>query len=182
MRGSLDKDTIMRAFEALSERLQERAVKAHVYIVGGAAMILAHRRSQSTLDVDALLIDEREAVLGAAREVARDHRLPVDWLNDEVRKIPVLPGSPDKRAMTLFGSPHLVVTGASAQHMLAMKVRAGRNSDEADIKFLLRMLDVRTLRQLRAIHSAVFPHDGIPWRKEAAVADLIRQLWGDDPR
>ncbi len=66
----------MRAFEALSERLRERGLKGHVYVGGGAAMILEHRRSLSTLDVDALMIDERDAVLEAAGDVARDHRLP----------------------------------------------------------------------------------------------------------
>ena len=57
-----------------------------------------------------------------------------------------------------------------------MKVRAGRNTDEDDIKILLRKLDVRTPRQLREIH------DAIPWRKEASAIDLIRQVLEEDLR
>ena len=63
-----------------------------------------------------------------------------------------------------------------------MKVRAGRNTDEDDIKILLRELEVRTPRQLREIHDAVFPHDAIPWRKEASAVDLIRQVLEEDLR
>ncbi len=68
----LDMEAIERALEALSKRLRDRELRAHVYIVGGAAMILARRRSKATVDVDALMIDQRTTVLEAAREVARE--------------------------------------------------------------------------------------------------------------
>ena len=139
-------------------------------------MILAHRRSESTVDVDALIIDHRESVLEEARAVARDHNLATEWLNDQVRNVPILPGRPDPRPGTLYGSPSLVVTGASAEFLLAMKVRAGRASDEVDIKSLLRTLDVRTVRRLREIHKALFPYDGIPWRKEERAIELMRDV------
>ena len=176
-RGSpLDKARIARAFDALSERLRKRGVRANVFVVGGAAMILAHRRSESTVDVDALIIDPRESVLEESRAVARDHNLATEWLNDQVRNEPVLPGRPDSRPVTLYSSPSLVVTGASAEFLLAMKVRAGRASDEVDIKNLLRALDVRTVRRLREMHKALFPHDGIPWRKEERAIELMRDV------
>ena len=55
-------------------------------MVGGAALALAHRASGSTLDVDALALDHRAEVLAVAGEVAREQRLPPDWLNDAVRR------------------------------------------------------------------------------------------------
>ena len=172
----LDKARIAQAFDALSDRLQERGTRANVFVVGGAAMILAHRRSETTLDVDALVIDPRESVLGEARAVAQDLNLAPEWLNDQVRHVPILPGRPDPRPVTLYSSPSLVVTGASAEFLLAMKVRAGRVSDEVDIKNLLRTLDVRTVRRLREIHNALFPYDGIPWRKEERAIELMRDV------
>ncbi len=90
-----------------------------------------------------------------------------------------MPPQPDERARTLFDSPHLVVTGASVRHMLAMKVRALRGSDVADIKLLIRQLDVRAIRQLREIHDEAFPHaplDAMPWRKEIRTAELVREV------
>ena len=172
----LDRATIRRAFEDLAEHLAAREVRGHIYVVGGAAMVMAHRRSKSTLDVDALTIDPREAILEAAEEVAREHGLDRDWLNDEVRRFEVLPYRPDETPEVLFDSPYLVVTGASARHMLAMKVRTGRARDERDIKLLLRQLGVTTMREVREIHGAVYPHDGIPWRNEARIEAIVRAV------
>lgn len=188
MSGSPDKDlrfdkkAVEQAFGALSDRLRERGVRATVYIVGGAAMILAHRRSENTLDVDALMIDPREAVLNASREVARARGLAHDWLNDKVRSIPHIPRRPDSRAITLYDSPHLVVTGASAAHLLAMKVRAWRQSDGLDIKNLMRQLDVRAMREVREIHDALFPNNPLPPRQDANAMVLLRQVLREDQR
>ncbi len=81
----LDRDDLTRAFAALGKRLAERGVRAHMYVVGGAAMTMAYRRSRTTVDVDALTIDHRAAVLEAAGEVARELHLSADWLNENVR-------------------------------------------------------------------------------------------------
>lgn len=170
----LDRGTMRMAFEALAKRLAAREIRGHIYVVGGEAMVMAHRRSESTLDIDALAIDPRESVLDAAEEVAREQGLDPDWLNDEVRRIGVLPYRPEKTPEVLFDSPFLVVTGASARHMLAMKIRTGRARDERDIKLLLRQLGVTTMREVREIHSSVYPHDGIPWRNEARILAIIR--------
>lgn len=175
-----DKDAIEQAFDALSDRLRERGVRATVYIVGGAAMILAHRRSETTLDVDALIMDPRDTVLDAAREVARACGLADDWLNDRVRTVPHMPRRPDKRAITLYDSPYLVVTGASAPYLLAMKVRAGRQSDETDIKNLLRQLSLRTMSEVREIHNALFPNNPLPPRQDANATVLLRRVLRED--
>lgn len=145
-------------------------------MVGGAAMVMAHRRSKSTLDVDALTIDPREAIVEAAAEVAREQGLDQDWPNDEVRRIGILPYRSDKTPEVLFDSPYLVVTGASARHMLAMKIRTGRARDERDIRLLVRQLGVKTMRDVREIHSSVYPHDGIPWRNEARNESILRSV------
>ena len=43
------------AFQQLSEELARRKVKAHIYIVGGAAMALGFDSRRLTHDVDALI-------------------------------------------------------------------------------------------------------------------------------
>ena len=128
------------------------------------------------MDVDALSIDHRDIVLAAARSVAQEQDLHENWLNDDVRWIPVLPARPDERAEVFFDSPHLVVTGASAAHILAMKVRSGRVRDFEDIKSLMREVDITTMEEVREIHRAVYPHDGIPWRSEQRVEDCLREV------
>ena len=68
---ALSHDEIVDAFKDLSDRLGRKRVKAHIYIVGGAAIALAFRRSRRTFDVDALILEGHGAVLEASREVAR---------------------------------------------------------------------------------------------------------------
>ena len=57
----------------------------------------------------------------------------------------------------LFDSPYLVVAGASAEHMLAMKMQAGREADLDDIDTLLAHLQIATSEEALAIHDRLFP-------------------------
>lgn len=170
---------IQRALERLERHLAESGVRAHIYIDGSAPLLLAHRRSRTTVDVDALLIDPRDVVLDSARKVAREQGLRPDWLNDQVRWGPILPPQPNARVEVLFDSPHLVVTGASAAHILAMKVRAAQPRDLEDVKSLARELGITTMEEVREIHLAVYPHDGIPWRSELRVQACLEELKRD---
>lgn len=137
-------------------------------------MAMAYRRSRTTIDVDALAIDHRDAVMEAAAEVARELRLRSGWLNDEVRT--AAPVVPDTAAKVLYNSSNLVVTGASEEHMLAMKVRAGREAGEQDIKWLLRRLNVRTMAEVEDIHRLVFPDAEIPRRAWARVGRAVDEV------
>lgn len=182
MPGSLEKDgplgreELERAFEALSDRLAARGVRAHLYVVGGAAMLLAHRRSASTTDVDALVIDPRSTVLEEAKAVGRAHGMDDNWLNDRVVRVPGMAGRrPDETPEMLYSSPNLVVTGASARHMLALKVRAGRETDADDIALLIRKLGIRYMSEVREVHRAVFPEDELRKRAEDLVSKVLMQ-------
>ena len=136
MNGALTRDDIVGLFSELSESLRSRGIRGHVYIVGGAAMILGFRRERTTHDVDARIENDKEAVLAAVAEVAEAHQLRPDWLNENATLF--MPHGRDTRARTVFNSPHLVVTGASAEHLLAMKLDAARDTDEGDIQTLLQ--------------------------------------------
>ena len=176
MPGSLDRNAILDALEALSERMREKHLRAHIYIVGGAAMSLTHRRSQATFDVDALIVNETGSLIEVAREIADESGLPRDWLNDNVRQLSIVPPEPDVCARTVFDSPHLVVTGASARHLLAMKVHAARERDLEDIATLVRELGIATMPQIREVHKAVFPHADLPERSAHRVSELLKAL------
>ena len=53
-----------------------------------------------------------------------------------------MPRGDDVRARTVYNSPGLVVTGASAEHLLAMKVFAARDIDLQDVKHLAGVLGI----------------------------------------
>ena len=122
MSGSLDRNRIMKLFETLSARLAARGIRGQLYIVGGGAMIVGYGRERTTRDVDARIEYAKDAVLAAAEEIAEEENLDPNWLNENARLF--MPPARDDRARTVFNTPGLVVTGASAEHMLAMKIDA----------------------------------------------------------
>ena len=58
----------------------------------------------------------------------------------------------------MFDSPHLIITSALAEHLLAMKLEAARRTDQADITTLLRTLDIQDVNAAMAIYADLFPH------------------------
>ena len=128
------REGIADALQELSDELKRARVKAHLYLVGGAAIAMAFRDSRRTYDLDVLITEGHGPVVDETRRIARRRGWPETWLNEQAASS--IPKLPDRRAATLYGSSNLVVTGASAEHLLAMKVRAGRQIDLPDIALL----------------------------------------------
>ena len=90
-------------------------------------MALCFDSRRSTHDVDARISSGHGPVTLAARRIARREGLPESWLNEQATIY--MPSTPDTHAPTVYDSPSLVVTGASAEHVLAMKLESGRAED-----------------------------------------------------
>ncbi len=150
----------LRLFEELSSELGHHRTRAHVYVIGGAAMSLACARNRLTEDVDARFDAGHYRLAQAVRSVARRRGLPEDWLNEQA--VSAIPRSPDGMARTLYSSPSLTVTGASPNHLLAVKLRAGRRRDREDIHRLVDLLDLREPDEGRRIHDQLFFGEAIP--------------------
>jgi len=163
---------ILRALSRLSEILQARGVKADLYVVGGAAMTLAYRARPSTRDVDAIFKRKNE-VFKAAAQVAREQTLPDEWLNDSARKFL---GRPDRRPRPILDLPGVRIMAGSPQYLLAMKVLADRHDrDRADLRFLIRLLGLKTIKQAERLFSDVYPDEKIPEDTRARLVELISQ-------
>ena len=109
-------------------------------------------------------------MLAAAARVGRRNGLPEDWLNEKAALF--LPETADERAATMFNSSGLVVTGASAEHLLAMKMLAGRDVDMDDIAHLGSGLRISTGRAAARIYETVYPGMPLPPTEEpAAIRD-----------
>ena len=157
MSGPLDRERIVKLFDELSAELRFTRTRAQIYIVGGAAMSLAFDRERTTRDVDARIDAGHSRLVEAVRRVGRRHGLGDTWLNDQATA--AIPRSADKRAETLYQSPNLTVTGASAKHLLAMKLLAGRNRDRQDVATLAEHLKLKEPGDAIRIYKDLFPDE-----------------------
>ncbi len=174
MGGFLDRATLNELLDELARALERKRVRGHVYLVGGAAMMLAFSRERSTHDADARIESGHGAVIEAARAIGRKHGIGESWLNEQATHY--MPRARDERARTLYDSPYLVVTGASAEHMLAMKLEAGRDTDQEDVAKLVETLGITTPGQGLAIHARLFPDSNQRERAETLLEAAVRPV------
>ena len=157
MSGPLDRERIVKLFDELSTELRFSRTRAQIYIVGGAAMSLAFDRERTPRDVDARIDTGHSRLVEAVRKVGRRHGLGDTWLNDQATT--AIPRSPDRRAETVYQSQHLTVTGASAKHLLAMKLLAARGKDRGDVAALAGHLKLKEPADAIRIYKDLFPDE-----------------------
>lgn len=167
MSGPLGRERILELFEELSEELRFSRTRAQVYVVGGAAMSLAFDRERTTRDVDARIASGHNRLSLAVRAVGLRHGLPDTWLNEQATVW--MPLADDPRAQTLYESAYLTVTGASASHLLAMKLRSARERDREDVAVLCKHLGLRGSEEAIRIYRQVFPGERVPIRARALL-------------
>ena len=169
---ALSQADIRRLFDLLNEELRESGVLGELYLVGGAVMCLAYAARASTADVDALFRPPAEVRKAAARAATKAH-LPVDWLNDAVKGYL----SDQMDFAPFLELDHLRVMVAQPSYLLAMKCLAMRIGaefhDEADVRFLLRLLDIRSYEQALAIITKYYPRERFPQKTLYALEELL---------
>jgi len=161
----------------LGERLTGRGIEAEIYVVGGAAMILAYDRTRVTRDIDAIGVPQEEIDI-EVRAMAQDHAdLDDDWLNAKV--LPMLPRSIDADRIEVMGAPGITVNVASPRYMLAMKARAARGKrDLDDLWILFQIIGLVDVEQVWAICEEVWGDDLIREDTRILVNDDLRRRLG----
>jgi hypothetical protein len=172
----LDREAALTALTELASVLEKSGVEGRIYVVGGAAMLLAYGSTRSTRDIDAVF-EPTGPVRMAAAEVAERLGLPDDWLNDAVKGY--VPGT-DPDAVPVFRRPGLEVAAASARFMLGMKLLAARvERDTDDILALARLLGLRTASEVLAVVTSLYPEHLLTPRTRFLVEELFS---GSDAR
>ena len=148
--SELNIDRVSVLLAELGERLAGRGIEGDIYVVGGAAMMLAYDRARLTRDIDAVGVPQEE-IDAEVRAMAADHKdLDPDWLN--ARVLPMLPRGVDAGRLQVLGGPGLTVNVASPKWLLAMKARAARGRrDLDDIWVLCQVLGLRTTDEIWTI-------------------------------
>lgn len=132
MNGSLlTRRQLQDALQRLAGRLYRRGVHAELYVFGGGAMVLGYNAREATMDLDTAIRAHHGPVITEAKVVADELGFPLWWLNEQATVY--LPIRRDTEAVTIIERPGLTVVAASTHHLLAMKVRAARQRDIADI-------------------------------------------------
>jgi hypothetical protein len=112
-------------------------------------------------------------VVEEARAVADELGLPHWWLNEQA-SVYIAPGG-DVAASRVFDHPGLRVSAASPEHLLAMKVLAGRRRDAEDIRVLVAHLGLTTVSQVLELSSSVFPEEEVPPRARMILETIFEQ-------
>jgi hypothetical protein len=177
--SGLTRGTILRALGSLSEELGRKEITGEVCLFGGTVMVLAFTARLATRDVDAIF-QPTQSIREAARRVADDQHLPIDWLIDGVK------GFISSRHETTPGNlpqfPHLRLTMPVPEYLLAMKCMAarlggvmGESSDVPDIIFLIRHLQLKASQSVLDIVGLYYPAHRIPVKTQYLVVGLFEE-------
>lgn len=142
----LSGDDIEQYLQEISAELAKNQEEGEIIICGGAVMTAYYGAREQTRDIDGLYVP-KQLINQIARDMAINYDLESDWLNDGAK------GFIDTERMkfeTLFEYNGLVVKMPDAEAMLAMKLASARpgTQDEADAKFLMEYLGVRSIDQV----------------------------------
>ena len=168
----LTRERIEELLRALDSELRRTEVVGELYVVGGAVLCLALRFRPATRDVDAYFEPAR-AVRQAAARVAAEHDVPEGWLNDAAKGFL----SPQGEYRPFLALPNLRVQTAQPEYLLAMKCLAFRLGpefqDEADVRFLLRYLNINRYDAVLDVITRYYPRQRFPQKAFYALEEIL---------
>ena len=134
MRTKLDRETIEAAFDLVGAKAVDRGVQTEIAVYGGSCLVLASDMREASGDVDAVFeARSRNVLYEIVDEVAREMRLPRDWMNEAVRRSAPPPGEPEPPRIPYGDYPRDNASGCglrvfqpTPEYMLAMKLLAQR--------------------------------------------------------
>lgn len=180
MKLSLTRADLLEALQELIQELRARNVSGEIRIVGGAALSLSYFERDVTQDIDVINVrgGDNEAVAQAARAVASKLDLNDNWLNFEVNQIDALPTlGQEVEWHTIYSSPETTIQVASADALLAMKLRANRpGRDVNDIRALLALVGITGVASAEALYESFYPGDVLPDRAIQILNNLFAEV------
>jgi hypothetical protein len=170
--AALDRERIRRLLAMLDAEMAKLDAKGEIFLLGGAVMCMVLNARAATEDVDAVFLPTAKLRIAAAR-VADGEGLPPDWLNDAAKAFLSQQGE----FKPFLQLEHLTVSVATPEYLLAMKCLAMRLGaefhDEADVRFLLRYLNVETYERALEIIRRFYPADRFPQKTLYALEEIL---------
>jgi hypothetical protein len=180
VRLSLNRADLLEALQELIRELRARNVKGEIRIVGGAALALSYFERDLTQDIDVINVrgGDNEVLAEAARSVASRLDLNDNWLNFEVTRIDALPTlGKEVEWQTIFSSEKITIQVASAEALLAMKLRANRpGRDVNDIRALLALVGITNVASAETLYESFYPGDVLSDRAIRILENLFAEV------
>ena len=157
VRGPLELDTreVKRLLGELRSRLVAKGIPARIYVFGGSAMALQFPdddETRMTQDIDAAF-QPSEPVREVIAEMAAELGLSPAWMNsDGMAWIPPRESSAPLEA---------VVTIATVEELIAMKLAASREQDLHDLGILARKANITDPQRLVDIAFEAYGEDSV---------------------
>ncbi|OGQ81988.1 MAG: hypothetical protein A2289_07690 [Deltaproteobacteria bacterium RIFOXYA12_FULL_58_15] len=171
----LTKTEITRLLHALDEELRRASVVGEVYLVGGAVMTLVLNARASTRDLDDFFAPAGAVRVAAAR-VAAAKGCDAGWLNDAVKGFMSDRGEFEP----YLDLENLKVLTAQPEYLLAMKCLSMRIGpefhDEADVRYLLRYLNVENYETAKEIISRYYRLERFPAKALHALEEILSKV------
>jgi len=172
MNELFDRKRIEDLLTKLGARCTTRGIKAEMFLVGGAAMVLAYSRERMTRDLDAVF-EPKTPVYELARQSANEEGIPPDWLNDAVKGL--MPDRADDGEQVTFSAPGISVAIASPGYLFSMKALSARQeADGGDLVSLARILGITTSEQAFAVIDRYYR----PERLTAKASLFVQSILG----
>jgi hypothetical protein len=173
MQTELTKEIIERAFDEMGALSAARGITVEIAVYGGSCLILASDIRSASGDVDAVFLVGGKAVREIADAVSAHLGLPLDWINEGVKRMAPPPGDPQPNLILAGEYPRapnsivgLRVHLPTPAYMLAMKILANRvvedtdkiESDLNDAVGLMKVTKFSTEQQLADLLKECYPN------------------------
>ncbi len=174
-----ERNDVERLIKLLALKLDEAGVVGTVSMVGGAAISLQYVHDRdSTTDIDALF-PQSQAVRSVIEEISKSENLQKDWINDAVKAY--VPFEVSNMWLDLFSIGEVTVRVASAELLLAMKLRADRGlRDRDDIYNLLVICGCRSILEVEEIYEKFHHQEVMDGRTRQVVQEMMATLRRED--
>lgn len=155
----------------LNGKLELINVKGEICLYGGAVMCLVYNARPSTKDVDAIF-EPVQILRAAVRDIAQEHHLIEDWLNDAVKGFVV-----DHNRQVWFNWSHLKVYVPEPDYLLAMKALASRvdTKDKKDLQFLIKNMEITQAEKVFQILEDYYPRKHIKPVTQFFIEELFEK-------
>ncbi|WP_448808800.1 DUF6036 family nucleotidyltransferase [Agromyces bauzanensis] len=178
-----DRDGLESGLRQLVGKLRSTGARSGLRIVGGAALALRYFERESTVDIDAHPIGDAERVLAAGRAIAEENGWPDDWLNNKAAGFIPEYGPRVTEWETLYDDGDVVIQVASAEAMLAMKLRANRpGRDDADIAKLMVLCGISSVADAEDLYESLYSAEVLPERAVRMVTRILAVGLPEAPR